>query len=69
MLKPIRTTHSTTAAYQIKSLIERDNITPPTKYLIITLSFKYVPPNNSHITMLYTHRNPHSTLGTNIISF
>ena len=53
--------------YKIKnknSLIKRDCITLATKHATITTIFKYVPSNNSHIT-LYTHRNPYSTPGTN----
>ena len=48
----------------IKTLIKRDRITLATKHVTITTIFKYMPLDNSHIT-LYTHGNPYSTLGTN----
>ena len=49
---------------QIKSLIKKDSITLATKHVMITTIFKYMPSDNSHIT-LYTHRNPYSTPETN----
>ena len=49
---------------QIKTLVKRDSITLATKHITITTIFKYMPLDNSHIT-LYTHRNRYSTPGTN----
>ena len=58
--------HFTVPYAQIKSLIKRDSITLATKHVTITTIFKYMPPNNSHIT-LHTHRNPHPAPGINTI--
>ena len=49
-----------------KKSIKRDSITLATKHVTITTIFKYMPSNNSHIT-LYTLRNPYSIPGTNTI--
>ena len=49
---------------QIETLIKRDSITLATKHITSTTIFKYMPFNNSYIT-LYTHRNPYSPPGTN----
>ena len=51
---------------QIKSLDNRDFKALATKHVMITTIFKYMPSNNSHIT-LHTHRNPYSTPETNTI--
>ena len=52
---------------KIKSLIKRDGITLATEHLTTTTVFKYMPLNNSHVT-LNTCKNPYSTPGTNIMN-